>query len=109
MPILTNSHFVYCTENMVDQRRSTRTNRGQGGAIAQLEKVAQDIQQGGRKRKTGVVNMPEELSDNEMAPPPPKKRLQPSHAQVSPCAFSIVVFLKPIVSTDHQKDGHTLI
>jgi len=86
-----------------------QTNHNQGEAIAQLEKVAQDIQRDGRKWKTVVVNMPEEHSDNEMAPPPPKKCFQPLHAQVSSCTFYIVAFIKPIMSTDHQKDTLTFI
>jgi hypothetical protein len=76
--------LMHGPENQAGQRRSTRSTRGQGGAIAQLERVVRDIQpsfEHAQKRKTTVDNMPEDLSDNDMAPPPSKKRLR--HSQVS--------------------------
>ena len=66
--------------------RSGRSNLGQGGAALQLEKVRKDIHPDTisvlRKRKSMIAEMPEDLRENNMAPPLPVKRQWGSKAKV---------------------------
>lgn len=75
--------------NEVAPRRSARANLGQNGLATQLEKLGRELENTGPKRKKAAVNMPEDLSDNDMAPPAPKKRSRQSRVFVYNLFFFI--------------------
>lgn len=63
------------------QGRPFRSNRGTGGQLAQLEKASAVVGEGllnkvtGQKRdRNNLINIPEDLSENDLAPPIPTKR-----------------------------------
>jgi hypothetical protein len=68
------------------RRLPPRVGRGEGGALLQLQKTAQNIRPDldqppiSRKRKP-LADAPEDLAENKMAPMAPKKRR--SHKKVS--------------------------
>jgi len=72
------------TENQL--RQSGRSNFGQDGATSQLEKVSKDIHSDTNpascKRKSTLAEMPENLCENNMAPPWPPKRQRGLKAKV---------------------------
>jgi hypothetical protein len=64
-----------------DPGRPKRSTRGVGGQLAQLEKASIIVGEGllnkvkGQKRdQNNLIDIPENLSENDMAPPIPKKR-----------------------------------
>lgn len=68
-----------------DPGRPVRSNRGIGGQLAQLEKASVIVGEGllnkvtGQKRdRNNLVTIPEDLSENDMAPPIPTKRARNS-------------------------------
>ena len=59
--------------NQVQPRRSGRSNRGQGGSTAQLEKVS-EILEAQSKRKKPAQEFPSTEPLNPLAPPPPARK-----------------------------------
>lgn len=71
-----------CAHASIDTapHRPVRSNRGIGGQRAQLERAADIVGEGllnkvmGQKRDRNNVAIPEDISENDLAPPMPTKR-----------------------------------
>src|SRR5215510_14959056 len=66
-------HYTSVTENA--EPRPRRMNRGQGGAISQLENIGKKIRPELEKQRPsrGLQGMPDTISNNPMAPIPAKR------------------------------------
>jgi hypothetical protein len=77
--------------------RPVHSNRGTGGQRAQLEKASAIVGEGllnkvtGQKRdRNNNIAIPEDLSENDMAPPIPTKRARTSKAVIMIQLFSFL-------------------
>lgn len=77
--------YSYPTGTAQPTGRPIRSNRGVGGQLAQLEKASSIVEKGllnkvtGQKRdRNNLVDIPEDLNENNLAPPIPTKRARTS-------------------------------
>jgi len=70
--------IIFDTWTFTENRRPHRLNQGKGGAISQLRKFANMIEDPNPKKRTKKTVIPDSVPSNPMAPPskpPPKAKV----------------------------------
>ena len=78
---------------VVQDARPKRANQGQGGQIAQLQKVSNDIRpdlDSTKKAKAYTTDIPSEISENVMAPPVKRKK----HSKQAMVCLLFIIYTK---------------